>query len=68
MMGNKEGVDGVVGGQRELHKTAYDRGMLDLRLQLIKMRTECVPSQKIGKHGYAMFAFFRSIKQILEVA
>ena len=51
MMGNKEGVDGVVGGQRELHKTAYDRGMLDLRLQLIKMRTECVPSQKIGKHA-----------------
>ena len=43
MLGNgKEGIDGVVGGQRELHKTAYDRGMLDLRLQLIKMRTECV--------------------------
>ena len=33
---------GVLGGQRELHRTAYDRGMLDLRLQLIKMRTECV--------------------------
>lgn len=32
--------EGVVGGQRELHRTAYDRGMLDLRLQLIKMRTE----------------------------
>ena len=32
---------GVVGGQQALHRTAYDRGMLDLRLQLIKMRTEC---------------------------
>ena len=32
--------DGVVGGQRELHRTQYDRGMLDLRLQLIKMRTD----------------------------
>lgn len=33
---------GVLGGQRELHRTAYDRGMLDLRLQLVKMRTEYV--------------------------
>lgn len=40
MMQYKDTNDGVVGGQRELHKTAYDRGMLDLRLQLIKMRTE----------------------------
>ena len=31
---------GLAGGQRELHRTAYDRGMLDLRLQLIKMRTD----------------------------
>lgn len=31
---------GIVGGQRLLNRTQFDRGMLDLRLQLIRMRTE----------------------------
>ena len=31
---------GVVGGNRELHRTTYEKGMLDLRLQLTKMRID----------------------------
>lgn len=31
---------GVVGGNRELHRSNYERGMLDLRLQLTRMRGE----------------------------
>ena len=42
---------GVLGGQRELHRTAYDRGMLDLRLQLIKMRTECVLQLRVARRA-----------------
>jgi len=28
---------GVVGGNRELHRSNYERGMLDLRLQLTRI-------------------------------
>ena len=31
---------GVVGGNRDLHRTNSERGMLDLRLQLIRMRSD----------------------------
>jgi hypothetical protein len=36
----RAGGPGVVGGNRELHRSNYERGMLDLRLQLIKMRSD----------------------------
>ena len=31
---------GVLGGNRELHKNTFERGMLDLRLQLVRFRTD----------------------------
>ena len=34
------GEPGVVGGNRELHRSTYEKGMLDLRLQLTRMRLD----------------------------